>query len=218
MISLSREVAHPKQTQFPICSAAEGLEHALIDRRLPPAFLAQKSPHFAASDPHARRMLEGEFSRTALKVSAAEHCKHHEAKRFGFYGRNKIHRYCCPGYKATFSEPRRKPIGRHYISTEKAAQVVTFLLERMSVRAVSRTTGVQQGTILSLLLTVGNKSRSLSDSRVRIIRPRGRFQITTDGLNIYRNAIEEYFGEDVDFAQLLKLDGKGSTESAFGGA
>jgi hypothetical protein len=69
MISLYREVAHPKQTQFPICSAAEGLEHALIE---------QKSPHFAASDPHARRMLEGEFSGTALKVSAAEHARYRD--------------------------------------------------------------------------------------------------------------------------------------------
>jgi hypothetical protein len=64
-------------------------------------------------------------------------CKHHEAKRFGFYGRNKNQRCRCPGCKATFSEPRQRPLGRNYISTEKAAQVVTFLLERMSVRAVS---------------------------------------------------------------------------------
>jgi transposase-like protein/IS1 family transposase len=206
-------------------------------------------------------------------------CKHHEAKRFGFYGRNKIQRYRCPGCKSTFSEPRQKPLGRHYISTEKAAQITTLLMEGMSIRAVSRFTGAHQGTILSLLLTVGQKCRNLFDARVRNIRPRfvqadavwtfvhtkeahlfrdnpkewgdayvwmaidsetkmvlsylvgkrdaancvrfvrdlservtGRFQITTDGLNIYRNAIEEYFGADVDFAQLLKLYGKGGSE------
>ncbi|HKV06327.1 MAG TPA: IS1 family transposase [Candidatus Acidoferrales bacterium] len=206
-------------------------------------------------------------------------CKHHEGKRFGFYGPRKIQRFRCPGCKATFSEPRPKPLGRHYLSTEKAAEIITFLLEGMSVRAVSRVTGAHQGTILSLLLTVGNTARNLFDARVRNIRPRfvqadelwtfvhtkdghlngdapkewgdqyiwmaidsetkmvlsylvgkrdavncldfvrdlsgcvtGRFQITTDGLNIYRNAIEEYFGADVDFAQLLKLYGKGSTE------
>ncbi|MGC2422364.1 MAG: DDE-type integrase/transposase/recombinase [Candidatus Acidiferrales bacterium] len=158
-------------------------------------------------------------------------------------------------------------------------QIVTLLLEGMSVRAVSRTTGVHKTTILSLLLTVGNKCRSLFDARVRNIRPRfvqadecwtfvhskeahlspdapaewgdayiwmaidsetkmvlsylvgkrdaancvefvrdlservtGRFQLTTDGLNIYRNAVEEYFGADIDFAQLLKLYGKPNSE------
>jgi len=206
-------------------------------------------------------------------------CKHQEAKRFGRYGRDKIQRYRCPACKSTFSEPHQKPLERHYISTEKAAQIVTLLLEGMSVRAVSRITGAHQGTILSLLLTVGNKCRNLFDSRVRNIHPRfvqagelwtfvhtkeghlhgdvpkgwgdqyvwmaidsetkmvlsylvgkrdasnciefvrdlserviGRFQITTDGLNIYRNAIEEYFGADVDFAQLLKLYGKANPE------
>lgn len=206
-------------------------------------------------------------------------CKHSEAKRFGFHGRNRIQRYRCPGCKSTFSEPRQKPLGRHYISTEKATQIVTLLLEGMSVRAVSRVTGAHQGTILSLLLTVGNKARNLFDTRVRNIRPRfvqadelwtfvhtkeahlygetpkewgdqyiwmaidsetkmvlsylvakregssaydfirdlserviGRFQITTDGLRSYVPAIDESFGADVDFAQLLKLYGTSDGE------
>jgi transposase-like protein/IS1 family transposase len=205
-------------------------------------------------------------------------CKHSEAKRFGF-GRNKVQRYRCPSCNSTFSEPREKPLGRHYISTEKGAQIVNLTLEGMSIRAISRTTGVHQGTILSLLLTVGNKSRNLFDARVRNMRPRfvqadelwtfihtkeghlhgdvpkewgdayvwmaidseskmvlsylvgkrdaancmgfvrdlservtGRFQITTDGLSIYRGAIEEYFGADVDFAQLFKLYGKANPQ------
>lgn len=36
----------------------------------------------------------------------------------------------------------------------------------------------------------------------------GRFQITTDGLRSYIPAIEEYFGADVDYAQLVKIYGK----------
>ena len=99
-------------------------------------------------------------------------CKHAEVKRFGFYGPYKIQRYRCPACKATFSEPRQKPLGRHYIQTEKAAQIIELLLEGMSVRSVSRITGTHQGTILSLLLTVGNKCRNLFDARVRNIRPR----------------------------------------------
>lgn len=201
-------------------------------------------------------------------------CKHREAKRFGFYGRRRIQRFRCPACKSTFSAPRQRPLGRHYISTEKAAQIVTLLIEGTSVRAVSRITGAHQGTILSLLLTVGTKCRNLFDKRMRGIRPRfvqadelwtfvhtkekhlgsddpgewgdayiwmaidsetklvlsyltakrdavsaydfirdlservtGRFQITTDGLRGYVPAIEEYFGADVDFAQLLKIYG-----------
>jgi transposase-like protein/IS1 family transposase len=201
-------------------------------------------------------------------------CQHGTAKRFGTYGKLRIQRFRCKSCHATFTQPRQRPLGRHYISTDKAAQIVTLLLEGMSVRAVSRVTGVHQGTILSLLLTVGSKCRSLFDSRVRGIRPRfvqadelwtfvhtkekhlgsddprewgdsyiwmaidsetkmvlsyltgkrdsanaydfirdlservtGRFQITTDGLRGYVPAIEEYFGADVDFAQLLKIYG-----------
>jgi transposase-like protein/IS1 family transposase len=206
-------------------------------------------------------------------------CKHHEAKRFGFYGRKRIQRYRCPGCNATFSEPRKRPLGRHYTDPEKAAQIATLLLEGMSVRAVSRITGTHQGTILSLLLTVGEKCRNLFDKRVRGIRPRfvqadelwtfvhtkeahlygdtpkewgdqyiwmaidsetkmvlsylvakregtsaydfirdlservtGRFQLTTDGLRSYVPAVEEYFGADIHFAQLLKLYGTSNGE------
>ncbi len=201
-------------------------------------------------------------------------CKHAEAKRFGFYGRRRIQRYRCPACNSTFSEPRRKALPRHYIDTEKAAQIVTLLMEGMSVRAISRITGMHQGTILSLLLTVGDKARKLFDVRVRGVRPKfvqadelwtfvhtkerhlrpgapiewgdsyiwmaidsdtkmvlsylvakreamsayvfirdlservtGRFQLTMDGLRSYVPAVEEYFGADIDFAQLVKLYG-----------
>jgi transposase-like protein/IS1 family transposase len=206
-------------------------------------------------------------------------CKHDGAKRFGTYGRKRIQRYRCPACNSTFSEPRKRPLGRHYTDPATAAQIVNLLLEGMSVRAVSRTTGVHQGTILSLLLTVGDKCRNLFDARMRGIRPRfvqadelwtfvhtkdrhllpgspvewgdqyiwmaidsetkmvlsylvakreamsaydfirdlsqrvtGRFQLTTDGLRSYVPAVEEYFGADVDFAQLVKLYGTSDGE------
>ena len=206
-------------------------------------------------------------------------CKHQEAKRFGFYGKPRIQRYRCPACRATFSAPRQRLLGRHYISTEKAAQIVELLLEGMSVRAASRITDAHQGTILSLLLTVGRMARNLFNAEVRNIRPRfvqadelwtfvhtkeahlygkvpnewgdqyvwmaidsetkmvlsyhvgkriaasadafirdlserviGRFQITTDGLRSYIPCVEERFGADVDFAQLMKLYGKSEVE------
>lgn len=38
-------------------------------------------------------------------------------------------------------------------------------------------------------------------------RVTGRFQLTTDGLKVYVAAVEEYFGADIDFAQLVKVYG-----------
>jgi transposase-like protein len=99
-------------------------------------------------------------------------CQHGTAKRFGTYGKLRIQRFRCKSYKATFTEPRQELLGRHYIQTEKAAQIDSLIMDGMSVRAVSRFTGVHQGTILSLLLTVGNKCRNLFDRRARDIRPR----------------------------------------------
>ena len=206
-------------------------------------------------------------------------CKHAEAKRFGTYGRKRIQRYRCPSCNSTFSEPRKRPLGRHYTDPATAARIVNLLLEGMSVRAVSRVTGVHKGTILSLLLTIGDNCRNLFDKRVRGIRPKfvqadelwtfvhtkerhmrpgsldewgdsyiwmaidsdtkmvlsylvarreavsayafirdlsnrvtGRFQLTTDGLRSYVPAVEEYFGADVDFAQLVKLYGTNDGE------
>jgi transposase-like protein/IS1 family transposase len=206
-------------------------------------------------------------------------CKHAEARRFGTYGRKRIQRYRCPACNSTFSEPRQRPLGRHYTDPATAARIINLLLEGMSVRAVSRVTGVHKGTILSLLLTIGDKCRTLFDKRVRGIRPQfvqadelwtfvhtkerhmrpgspdewgdcyiwmaidsdtkmvlsylvakreatsayafirdlservaGRFQLTTDGLRSYVPAVEEYFGADVDFAQLVKLYGTNDGE------
>jgi transposase-like protein/IS1 family transposase len=99
-------------------------------------------------------------------------CQHGTANRFGTYGRLRIQRYRCNTCRATFTQPRHKPLGRHTIETAKAAQVITLLCEGMSVRAVSRVTGVHKRTILSLLLTVGEKSRRLFDVSIRNMSPR----------------------------------------------
>jgi transposase-like protein/IS1 family transposase len=206
-------------------------------------------------------------------------CLHGVAKRFGTYGRLRIQRFRCKTCKATFTQPRQHPLGRHYISTEKACQIVTLLTEGMSVRAVSRITGVHKNTILSLLVTVGDKCRRVFDTRVRNVRTRfvqadelwsyvhtkdghlgpddpeewgdaytwialdsetkmvlsyhvgkrdaesafilardlseritGRFQITTDGFKPYISAIEDCFGSEVDYAQLIKIYGRAKTE------
>jgi transposase-like protein len=94
-------------------------------------------------------------------------CKHDGAKRFGTYGRKGIQRYRCSACNSTFSEPRPRPLGRHYTDPATAARIVNLLLEGMSVRAVARVTGIHKSTILSLLLTIGDKCRNLFNKRVR---------------------------------------------------
>ena len=52
----------------------------------------------------------------------------------------------------------------------------------------------------------------INDLSTRVV---GRMQLTSDGLKSYLQAVEEAFGADVDYAQLVKLYGA-STESAKG--
>jgi IS1 family transposase len=148
------------------------------------------------------------------------------------------------------------------------------MVEGMSIRAISRFTGTDQNTIMSLLLTVGEKCRRVFDSKVREVKAKyvqmdelwcfvhtkegrlhdgnpsewgdaytwiaqdtdsklvisylvakrdglsalefvtdfskrvaGRLQVTSDGFRPYIGAMEECFGADVDFAQLIKIYG-----------
>jgi transposase-like protein/IS1 family transposase len=199
-------------------------------------------------------------------------CQHGTAVKAGTTNAN-TQRFRCNDCGARFTESRQKPLVRHTTAFEDAVHVVTLLSDGMSVRAVSRVTGIHKTTILSLLLTVGLKCARLFDARVRNVRPRfiqadeiwtfvqkkqkrltladpeergdqyvwialdsetkavlsyrvgkrdavsayefigdlhermaeqHRAQLTTDGLEGYILAVEEHFGADVDFAQLVK--------------
>jgi IS1 family transposase len=149
------------------------------------------------------------------------------------------------------------------------------MVEGMSIRGISRITNTDQNTIMSLLLTVGEKCRRIFNAKVRGVkshyveldelwcfvhtkekslhaddpsewgdaytwigldaeskliisylvakrdgpsalefvtdlskRVTGRLQVTSDGFRPYIGAMEECFGADVDFAQLIKVYGK----------
>jgi transposase-like protein len=99
-------------------------------------------------------------------------CQHTSVRRFGTYGRRRIQRYRCNRCSATFSEPHTKPLGSHKIDFDKAVQVISLLMEGVSIRSVSRLTGVHKGTITSLLVTVGEKCQRVLDRRVVGLKPR----------------------------------------------
>lgn len=199
-------------------------------------------------------------------------CQHPHVKRFGFYGRHRVQRYRCTRCSATFSVTPPRPLGAHTTDFHLAAKIVALLVEGVSIRAIARLTDVDKNTILSLLLTVGEKCRRICDARVRGVKPRyvqmdelwcfihkkqkrvhtgdpfewgdtytwvaidaetkliisylvgkrdaydamrfvkdfsaritGRLQLTTDGFRPYIEAVEECFGADIDFAQLVKV-------------
>ena len=61
---------------------------------------------------------------------------------------------------------------------------------------------------------VGDRSQATANAFVRDVasRMRNRVQISTDGLRAYVNAIEQTFGADVDYAQIIKVYGTEETD------
>ena len=162
------------------------------------------------------------------------------------------------------------------LSVAKRAQILTLLVEGMSLRAISRATDASINTISNLLVDAGEACSAYHDETVRRVRakrvqvdeiwsftyakqknvamakaapdgagdtwtwtaidadsklvvswlvgPRDagsaftfvsdladrlatRMQLTSDGLRLYVDAVEDAFGADIDFAQLIKLYG-----------
>src|ERR1700691_431121 len=99
-------------------------------------------------------------------------CNHGNSKKWGFSGKRKLQRYHCQSCKSTFVDPSaEKPLGTHYIDPETTARVLELMMEGTSVRAISRLTGLHIETVLSLMLTAGEKCQRLLDTRIRGLRP-----------------------------------------------
>jgi len=97
-------------------------------------------------------------------------CNHGNAQKFGTYGKRKVQRWRCTSCKATFAESVLK-IGAHYTDLDTAARVLELMMEGTSVRAISRLTGLHIATILSLMVTAGEKCQQLLDTKIRNVRP-----------------------------------------------
>jgi IS1 family transposase/transposase-like protein len=89
-------------------------------------------------------------------------CQHKSSTKDG-KDRNGNQRYRCRLCGARFQEQPHKPLGDLRITMEQATQVLNMLLEGMSIRAVSRITGICKHTICDLIVLVGeNCQRFLS--------------------------------------------------------
>ncbi len=169
------------------------------------------------------------------------------------------------------------------LKPEKRKAIVAALVEGNSIRATCRMTGAAKGTVLKLLVELGEVcseyqhkhlrnlqckriecdeiwsfcyskdknvpddkqgkfgygnvwtwvalcsdsklvpswlvgSRDAIDAKIFMTDVAGRMshkvQLTTDGLSAYIDAVEEAFGDDVDFSQLIKVYGKPDTPDA----
>jgi transposase-like protein len=117
-----------------------------------------------------KRILAG-FSaeRKRRKAMTCKRCQHQTCKRFGYFGKRHIQRWRCNSCWGTFREPAPK-IGTHYTTPETAATALSLMLEGMSIRAISRITGLDKGTVLSLLETAGENCQRLWDRQMRGLR------------------------------------------------
>lgn len=101
-------------------------------------------------------------------------CQHADCKKFGTYGKRKVQRWRCRSCSATFADPNTPAYVRpeHSTAPEKITQALTLMLEGMSIRAISRFTGLHKNTILSLMLTASERAKALLDAKVRNIAPK----------------------------------------------
>ena len=95
-------------------------------------------------------------------------CNHDKVKKFGC--RNGIQRYRCNSCSAVFTDQQPR-IGSHYTRQDEAEKALVMMLEGMSIRAISRITGIHKNTILSLMVTASQNAQRVFDKMVRNIRP-----------------------------------------------
>ena len=73
---------------------------------------------------------------------------------------------CC------FLKQAQPKIGTHYTDPDTAGNILTLMLEGMSIRAIERFTGVHRDTILRIMNTASAKAKQLLDSTLQNITPK----------------------------------------------
>jgi len=81
-------------------------------------------------------------------------------QRFGKH-RNGLRRFRCPNCKKTYTEAHTKTLGEMYIPQDRAMLAVQLLIEGNSIRSAERITGLDQNTIMKILVLAGEKCEKL---------------------------------------------------------
>ena len=79
-------------------------------------------------------------------------------------------RFLCKQCRKSFSEQQDKPLNNMRLPLEKALMVLHMLVEGVSIRSITRITGVEKKTILSLLVLVGEKCERLLETKLRNVK------------------------------------------------
>jgi len=79
-------------------------------------------------------------------------------------------RFKCNRCKRRFQEMRERLLGNMYLSEEKALMVLQMLVEGNSVRSITRITGVEKKTILTLLNVAGERCEDLMKRKMRKVK------------------------------------------------
>lgn len=95
-------------------------------------------------------------------------CGSEAFQKFGTYYRdgNRIQRLKCKLCDAVTSDTALRPLGNLRVPIEQAVQVVSLLVEGMTIRGASRITRLHQQTILNILEVAGEKSAALLRDRI----------------------------------------------------
>ncbi len=81
-------------------------------------------------------------------------------QRFGKH-RNGLRRFRCPKCGKTFTEPHARTLDTMYIPQDKAVLATRLLLEGNSIRSTERCTGIDRGTIATMLVRAGERCEKL---------------------------------------------------------
>ncbi len=89
-----------------------------------------------------------------------------ECRKFGKTRKGQQRYRCCQCYK-THSEPRNEYLGGMYTSPEKVESVIKLLVEGCSIRSIERLTGINQNTIMKILVFAGDRCERLLESKLQ---------------------------------------------------
>ncbi len=83
-----------------------------------------------------------------------------KTQRFGTH-RNGLRRFRCPQCKKTYTEAHTLTLGEMYVSQERAIMALKLLVEGNSIRSTMRITGLDQNTIMKMLVLAGERCEKL---------------------------------------------------------
>jgi len=79
-------------------------------------------------------------------------------------------RFKCNKCKRRFQAEQEKLLGNMYLPEEKALMVLQLLVEGNSIRSITRITGIEKKTILTLLSVAGERCEDLMNRKMRKVK------------------------------------------------